>query len=414
MLRFAEFSGEWQLRKLEDFIIEHRGGAPLTPNDFTKNSKCEVIPKKGITSGGELILSLDEPTFCTESFFHRYSKSVVDDSYLITTLRDLVPSGPNIGYIVKNNSKNSFMLAQGVYGLKINKQTLFEDFLIQFSNTESYRKLMQTIMVGSTQVHIRNSTFFGISIYTPELPEQTQIATSLKTVDGNISQLNKKKALLEQYKKGVMKQLLSQKLRFKDEEGNDYPDWEEKKLEEIADVKGGKRIPKGFSLETTDNGYPYITVSDMENGSVSMEKIQFVPLSVVKIISNYTISTKDIFVSVAGTLGLIGTIPEVLENANLTENANKITNIKCNQGYLLHYLKSDYFKKLIDSVKTIGAQPKLAIYAINGFIVSVPSLPEQQKIASFLSALDDKIAQTALQIEKMQLWKKGLLQQMFV
>ena len=202
-LRFPEFEGEWQENKLNDFIIEYKGGAPLSPKDFVKFSKYEVIPKKGITSGGELISDKEQPTYCTESFFNKYKNSVVDNSYLITTLRDLVPTGPSIGYIVKNKSNNNYILAQGVYGFKINNNELSESFLIQLSNTKPYRELMQTIMVGSTQVHIRNSTFFNIKILSPLIPEQERITSFLINVDNKLSQLKEKKRLIEQYKKGV-------------------------------------------------------------------------------------------------------------------------------------------------------------------------------------------------------------------
>ena len=124
--------------------------------------------------------------------------------------------------------------------------------------------------------------------------------------------------------------------------------------------------------------------------------------------------TTDIYISVAGTLGLVGIIPPELENANLTENANKITNLRCHQKFLLQFLKSDALKKLVENVGTVGSQPKLAIYAITDFKVPLPVIQEQTKIANFLSALDDKINHCQRQIEKTELWKKGLLQKMFV
>ena len=183
---------------------------------------------------------------------------------------------------------------------------------------------------------------------------------------------------------------------------------------DIAQVKGGKRIPKGHSLQKEDNGFPYITVSDMNDGGVSLENIKFVPEKIAGAIKNYTISFLDIYVSVAGTLGLVGIIPPKLENANLTENANKLTDIKCNQQYLLQFLGSQAFNKLINTVKTDNAQPKLAIYALNGFVISLPAMEEQVKIALFLSNIDEKIESIQIQINQTQKFKKGLLQQMFV
>ncbi len=199
------------------------------------------------------------------------------------------------------------------------------------------------------------------------------------------------------------------KLRFREFEEI----WEIKLLENLADVKGGKRIPKGYSLQEKENGHPYITVSDMENGSVSLTKIKYVPEKVVKTIQNYKIKSNDIFISVAGTLGIIGKIPPELENANLTENANKLTNLKCDQEYLYQYLRTSKLDNLIDNVKTSNAQPKLAIYAIKAFKVGIPSLQEQTKIASFLSAVDKKIQQLTRKKELLETYKKGVMKQLF-
>ncbi len=153
----------------------------------------------------------------------------------------------------------------------------------------------------------------------------------------------------------------------------------------------------------------------MTNNSVSLSKIRYVPLEVVDTIKNYKISTKDIFISVAGTLGIVGVVPDELDSANLTENANKLTNLKCDQSFLLHLLNSSMLTRQIQSVTTIGAQPKLAIYAICNFKFMFPmSSEEQQKIANFLSTLDKKLEAVQKQINQTKTFKKGLLQKMFV
>ncbi|MEK5743224.1 restriction endonuclease subunit S [Acinetobacter variabilis] len=199
------------------------------------------------------------------------------------------------------------------------------------------------------------------------------------------------------------------KLRFKEFDG----DWSEKIISDIADVRGGKRLPKGYSLVESDTGYPYITVTDMEDGTVNCDKIRYVPLDAVDQIKRYRITVDDIYISVAGTLGLVGIIPHELNNANLTENADKLTNIKCDQKYLLQYLNNGSLSQLIDSVSTVGAQPKLALYAIQGMSIFLPANPEQTKIASFLSAVDEKISQLTQKHELLSQYKQGMMQKLF-
>ena len=127
------------------------------------------------------------------------------------------------------------------------------------------------------------------------------------------------------------------KLGYKQTEVGVIPDdWEVKAIEEIADVKGGKRLPVGRTLSDNPTPYPYIRVADMFNGGVSLDEIKYVPIDIFPIIKNYRIYNDDIFVTVAGTLGIIGKVPPELNGANLTENADKITNINCDVDYLLH------------------------------------------------------------------------------
>tara|TARA_Y100000296_G_C5098872_1_gene218847 strand:- start:432 stop:863 length:432 start_codon:yes stop_codon:yes gene_type:complete len=111
--------------------------------------------------------------------------------------------------------------------------------------------------------------------------------------------------------------------------------WKLQRIEEIADVKGGKRLPKGYSLVKENTGFPYIRVTDMKNGTVDESGILYIPVDVAPKISRYIINKDDVFISVAGNgLGITGIIPESLDGANLTENADKLTNLKINQKFL--------------------------------------------------------------------------------
>lgn len=201
----SEF-GEWENKTLSKFIIKHIGGASLKPSDFVEQSEYEVIPKKAIVPNGYLNLDKDNPTYCSEDFFKANLKNTVDNTYLVTVLRDLVPSGPSIGYIVKYMENTQYILAQGVYGFKL-KEELNKDFLIHFSNTKAYRLVMQSIMVGSTQVHIRNQDFFGIEIPVPCLAEQTKIANFLSTIDKKIEVVAQQIEQAKQWKKGLLQQM---------------------------------------------------------------------------------------------------------------------------------------------------------------------------------------------------------------
>lgn len=200
------------------------------------------------------------------------------------------------------------------------------------------------------------------------------------------------------------------KLRFKEFCG----EWEEKRLGEIADVLSGKRIPKGMSLSTVDTGIKYITVSDMGEKYINNENIKYINEDIEEKIKKYKVSENDIIISVAGTLGKINIVTKDFQNANLTENCDKITNLKgIKHKYLYMYLNSSYIQGQINSIYTVSSQPKLALTRIRDFIINTPSLPEQTKIADFLSTVDDKIQNQQDKITHLENIKKGFMQKIF-
>ena len=102
-------------------------------------------------------------------------------------------------------------------------------------------------------------------------------------------------------------------------------EWDHLCVGNVAKVKGGKRLPAGYSLIDTVTPHPYVRVSDMYPGGVDTSEIKYVPEQAFPAIQNYRINDADIFISVAGTLGIVGAVPPQLNGANLTENADRIT-----------------------------------------------------------------------------------------
>jgi type I restriction enzyme S subunit len=188
--------------------------------------------------------------------------------------------------------------------------------------------------------------------------------------------------------------------------------WRLVNIEDIADVKGGKRLPKGETLQEEKNNHPYIRVSDMYMGGIELDNILYVPNEIFPLISRYIINKDDLFISVAGTLGIVGEIPAELDGANLTENANKLSNIKINKEFLLQTLLSTVIQDAVKKEQTNNAQPKLALTRIRTFKIPLPPLPEQQKIAKILGTVDAKIEIINQQILETQELKKGLMQQL--
>ena len=239
--------------------------------------------------------------------------------------------------------------------------------------------------------------------------EQQKIAAFLSSVDTKIEQLGKKKTLLEQYKKGMMQKLFSQEIRFKDEQGKEFPDWKKQPIREIGEIIGG--------------GTPATNKNSFWNGNInwftpSEIKSKYSKSSVRKI-SEHGLTQSSAKLLPVGT---------VLFTSRATIGQVSIAREKCttNQGFQSFVVKSSSYSNEY-TYYWIGKHNNLFLRIANGstylevtsseikkILFDVPELEEQQKIANFLSTIDKKIELVAEQLEQARFFKKGLLQQMFI
>jgi type I restriction enzyme, S subunit len=171
--------------------------------------------------------------------------------------------------------------------------------------------------------------------------------------------------------------------------------WVTKTLEDIADVKGGKRVPKGYKLQSEPTQHPYITVSDFsDDGTVDTSNIRYVSDAVFEQIKRYTISSNDLYLSIAGTIGKTGYVPPELDGASLTENACKLVfHSGISRDFIFYFTKTDDFARQAGTHTRIAAQPKLALERLKTITLPVPtSLSEQQRIVGILDEAFDGIA----------------------
>ena len=167
--------------------------------------------------------------------------------------------------------------------------------------------------------------------------------------------------------------------------------WVWTRLRSIASVLGGKRIPAGRRLTTENTGHVYIRVSDMKDGWVSTENLQYVPEDIFPSISRYIIKAEDVFITVAGTIGRVGKIPPELDGANLTENADRLVFPVLDQDWFILELQSSLIQTQIIEATTKVGQPKLAIARIENLLIALPPLSEQRRIVEKQQELLDKI-----------------------
>ena len=186
------------------------------------------------------------------------------------------------------------------------------------------------------------------------------------------------------------------------------------KLETLATVKGGKRLPKGATLTDEQTQHPYLRITDYsKNGVPSVQSMQYITDEVFDKISRYVINEGEVFLSIVGTIGIVDLIDERLDNASLTENAVKIhAQTTTMAHYLYLYLRSDEGRHEIDS-RTVGTtQKKLAITRIKAFDVGVISEADLQEFERIVGPLINMVLANRSEIDTLVQIRDSLLQEL--
>lgn len=188
------------------------------------------------------------------------------------------------------------------------------------------------------------------------------------------------------------------------------------RIGDVSEVKGGKRLPKGESVQDEPTAYPYLRVVDFGENGINRANIKFIEERVQQQVSRYKITEQDIYVSIAGTIGRVGVVPADLSGANLTENAAKITAIseRIDNRYLMYFLRGPTGQSSMRNQTGGTSQPKLALYRIEDIRFPCPSFPTQREIADILSAYDDLIENNQRRIALLEETARLLYREWFV
>ena len=170
-------------------------------------------------------------------------------------------------------------------------------------------------------------------------------------------------------------------------------EWTWCRLSELAELKGGKRIPAGMSATKDKTDHIYIRVSDMKNDTITTDDLHYISDTIFEQIKQYIIGKDDLYLTIAGTIGRVGEVPELFDKMNLTENALKITNININKKYLLIVLKSPYVQDYFASTYHQVAMPKLSLTNASKTIIPFPPISEQKRIVSKSEEMFERLDQ---------------------
>lgn len=410
-LRFKEFSK--QLNTYDLINLSENGLSNGVFNDSKKvGSGYKLINVKDMYVGEVIDINNLTLLDIDPSEFERNKVKYGD---VFFTRSSIVPSG--IAYSNVNLSYDDDITFDGhLMKLSPRKDIVIPSFLAATFKTWTLRKKFISRGKQSTMTTIGQSDIADIPIALPELQEQKKVADFLTSVDTKISQLIEKHRLLKDYRKGVIQQIFSQQIRFKDDDGNVLPEWSYKKLSKITSKVGSGSTPRGGQEAYTSNGVIFIRSQNVYDNKLDLRKIVFIPQSTHTKMKGSKVQKHDVLLNITGaSIGRSCVVPKKFEEGNVNQHVCIIrTNNELDPYYLQFFLSSYLGQKNIFQSQAGGGREGLNFESIKLFKIPLPSVKEQQKIAQFLQSLDKKIDTVNEQIEQTKLFKKGLLQQMFV
>ena len=392
-LRFPEFNGEWERKKLGEIVKINQGLQIDISERLTEKIEGSYfyITNQFLKENSEKIYYIKNPP-----------KSVIceKEDILMTRTGNTGMVFTNVEGVFHNNF---FRVA---YPNFINKF-----FLYNFLKLEKTQNQILRMAGTSTIPDLNHSDFYRIFLPYPTPYEQTKIASFLTAIDEKLQALKKKKILLEKYKKGVMQKIFSQELRFKparpssgDENGKAFAEWE---------VKNGNLIFESISDKNHNSDLPILAITQ-EYGAIPRDLIDYSVSVTDKSIESYkVVQVGDYIISLRSFQGGI----EYSEYKGICSPAYIILRptIPINNIFFKCYFKTEnYIKELQKNLEGIRDGKMISYKYFSDIKLPYPSLTEQTHIANFLSAIDDKINHNNTQIQKNEQWKKGLLQKMFV
>lgn len=407
-LRFKEFEGKWAKMKLASVSDKITDGTHFSPQLYERGN-YKYISSKNIRNG-YMILD-DVPYVSDEVHKEIYSRCDVQFNDILLT-----KDGASTGNVCLNELHEEFSLLSSVAMIRCDAKGSINEYVYQYICSPYGQYEIRSTIAGQAITRITLEKLRGYKFSYPNLQEQQKIASFLSGVDEKIQQLTKKKELLEQYKKGVMQQLFSGQLRFKDENGNSYPDWEEKLLGKLIDICSSKRV---LQEDWKEEGVPFLRTREIINlsNNVGFRTPIFITDELFEELKlKYGVpKSGDILATGVGTIGQLYIVNQT--DKFYFKDGNVIwfkMNKSLDSNYLNQLFKTRFIRKQLNDNASITTVATFTIDGARKTKILYPCSEEQQKIATYLSSIDTKIDSVTNQIMQTQTFKKGLLQQMFV
>jgi len=407
-LRFPEFSGNWEEVPFYDClndILDFRGRTPL---------------KIGMDWGGGNIISLsannvkngyiDFNAECHLGSGELYEKWMGKVKLVKNDIVFTMEAPLGKALLVPDDKR--YILSQRVVAFKT-KDYIDNLYFIQLIWSNKFQNTVDRLSTGSTAKGINQKSLKKVFVNIPLKPEQQKIAAFLTAVDNKIEQLIKKQELLGEYKKGLMQQIFSQAIRFKADDGSDFPNWEEKKLGDVVStpVSDGPHLTPKFVKQ----GVPFLSVNNLVESKIDFSNVRYISIDDHLVFSKKCKPKKgDVLLGKAASVGKVAFVETDVE-FNIWSPIAMIRPGNSNfSKYIYYCFQTRFILNQISKFTNSSSQGNIGMGDINKIIIKLPNKLEQTKIANLLSSIDSKIEQVGKQLRESKQFKKALLQQMFV
>ncbi|MFD1259041.1 restriction endonuclease subunit S [Entomomonas asaccharolytica] len=333
------------------------------------------------------------------------------DGEAILTAGDGVGVGKIYHYI---NGKFDFH--QRVYCIYNFDKKILGKYLYYYFSEKFYNRVIRISAKNSVDSVRKDMIAKMVVTYPHSLLEQTKIAVFLTTLDTRINQQEKQCQLLEQYKRNIMQQIFSQQLRFKDDNGREFPEWESKILNDIGKSFNGL---VGKSSNDFGKGSKYITYKQVfDNNKINLDLCSLVTVDD----EQNSVQFGDIFFTISSETpneiaysSVLLSYPQEKVYLNSFCFGFRVNSFKILSPYFACYLfRSSFFRETILKLAQGSTRFNISKTSFLNTSILLPCEKEQTKIAKFLTAIDEKINLVKAQLEQLNTYKKGLLQQLFI
>jgi type I restriction enzyme M protein len=351
----SELNSDYELVTIGSIADIERGGSPRPIKDFITSDPDGINwIKIGDAQDGSRYITETKEKIKPEGV--RNSRYVESGDFILSNSMSF-----GRPYILKLNG----CIHDGWLRLKYDESKVTEDYFYYILSSTPVYEQFSRLATGGVVNNLNKDLVSSAKIPLPPIEVQQQIVDELegyqKIIDGC-------RQVVENYKPTI----------------DIDPSWEMVELGDLVEVKGGKRLPKGEQFSDTPTLHPYVRVSDFKDFSVDTSNLKFISNDIHEQISRYVISSDDLYISIAGTIGLIGEIPEEISGANLTENAAKLvlkTN-KISKEFLVYLSATTLVQTQIQTRTHAVGVPKLALERIRTIEIPVPSIDEQNEIVN--------------------------------